>query len=150
MLVSSLPGENTSAKRLKNPRFLRGTTTVSCLTSTRSCTCTSFTIVCPWTAIIFSIFFRNKDAPCSLPAKYKQAAGIPSLTLQQYVDRIYFQELHGVRHQGPQRIHVIMGLIQRTIEVAELVLGHAYQLPQRLALIEQGERIGDKYTFRRA
>ena len=30
-----------------------------------------------------------------------------------------------------------MGLIQRTIEVAELVLGHAYQLPQRLAFIEQ-------------
>ena len=74
----------------------------------------------------------------------KQTTGIPSLTLQQYVDRIYFQELHGVRHQGPQRIHVIMGLIQRTIEVAELVLGHAYQLPQRLAFIEQGERIGDQ------
>ena len=37
-----------------------------------------------------------------------------------------------------------MSLIQRTIEVAELVLGHAYQLPQRLALIEQGERIGDQ------
>ena len=35
-------------------------------------------------------------------------------------------------------------IIQRTIEVAELVLGHAYQLPQRLAFIEQGERIGDQ------
>ena len=39
---------------------------------------------------------------------------------------------------------LLWALFNVRLKLAELVLGHAYQLPQRLAFIEQGERIGDQ------
>ena len=59
---------------------------------------------------LFSRYSPYKDAPCSLPAK-SQASGGYSIAYAPAVCRSYlFQELHGVRHQGPQRIHVIWAL----------------------------------------